>query len=74
MMTEEIHTPKPFVIDERAELATYVGGTFAPPPINLPNKKRRVLLHCCSRLTASGLPGADLAVEYLHASTSKTSL
>lgn len=67
MMTEEIHTLKPFVIDEGAEFVTDVGrSTFAPPAINFPNKKRRVLLHWCSRLTASGLPGADLVVEYLH--------
>lgn len=66
-MTDEIPTLKPFIIDERAEFITDLGkSTFAPPSINLPNKKRRVLDHWCSRLTESGLPGADLAVEYLH--------
>ncbi len=66
-MTEEIHTPKHFVIDERAKLVTDIEKTFAPPPINLPNKKRRVLDQLCTRLTESRLPGADLAAEYLHA-------
>jgi hypothetical protein len=37
-----------------------------PPSIKLLSSKRRVLYCCCSRITASGLPGADLAVEYLY--------
>ena len=36
------------------------------PHVKLLNSKRRVLHCCCSRITASGLPGADLAVEYLY--------
>jgi len=32
----------------------------------LPNPKRKVLHHCCSRLAASGLPGADMAIEYIY--------
>jgi len=48
-----VHTPIPF-------------RSHPQPPITLFNPKRRVLHRCCSRIAASGLPGADLAVEYLY--------
>jgi len=48
-----VNTPIPFWSD-------------IPPHIKLFSSKRRVLYRYCSRITASGLPGADLAVEYLY--------
>lgn len=65
-MTLDINTPKPFRIDVGPIPATFVKNTFSPQLTNSPNKKRRIVHHCCSRLAASELPGADLAVEYLY--------
>jgi integrase/recombinase XerD len=66
MMTLEINTPKPSYIDEGSIPTTSVRNTFSPQLINSANKKRRIVHLWCSRLAASELPGADLAVEYLY--------
>ena len=52
-------------------------GSFSPPPLFFspiagslavwrPGKRRRILDRFCARLLDSGLPGADVAVEYLR--------
>jgi len=71
-MTDEFLLPNQTLIDSRP---ITIHDTGAPQPASwpiiaphpcLPNPRRKVLHHCCSRLTASGLPGADIAVEYIH--------
>lgn len=65
-MTEETLATKDSVLDHRASPAIYTGSHSADSPYSPANQKRRATHRWCSRLAASGLPGSDLAVEYIH--------
>ena len=66
MMTEELSPSRTSVFDQNAGLSYYSASKTAQKHHNSPNSKRRVSYRWCSRLAASKLPGADLAVEYLY--------
>ncbi len=71
-MTDEISTQQNTLIDEQLIPATYKeraplqDSLFPEAQFRQSSPKRQVLFRCCSRLAASGLLGADIAVEYLY--------
>ena len=64
-MTEELSPSKTSVFDQKAELYCESVSKSSQKHQNYANSKRHVTFCWCSRLAASKLPGADLAVEYL---------
>ena len=66
MMTEDIRPVKTTVFDQKAGLSTQSDGKTVPKHYNQADSKRYVTYRWCSRIAASRLPGADLAVEYLY--------
>lgn len=66
-MTEELSPVKSSVFDHRAGFTYHSGSTTAHYRKSNAEFKRYTTHRWCSRLAASKLPGADLAVEYLYA-------
>ncbi len=66
MMTEELSQVKTSAFDQKAGLSSYSGNKTAHNDNKRNDSKRYVTYRWCSRLAASKLPGADLAVEYLY--------
>lgn len=65
-MTEEISPAKSSVFDQNAVVSYHYGSKSAYNRNIYTDSKRYVTYRWCSRLAASKLPGADLAVEYLY--------
>lgn len=65
-MTEEIYTTKPSVFDHKKPPAICPGIHPPDSPYSLANQKRLATHRCCLRLGISGLPGSNLAAEYLY--------
>jgi integrase/recombinase XerD len=65
-MTEELSLSRTSVFDQIAGLSHNSAGKTAQKHRIYPNSKRYVTYRWCSRLAASKLPGADVAVEYLY--------
>jgi len=71
-MADEIFIAKGAFPPEQPLLGPNWGNESVPfrlhsqPHIKLLHSKRRILQRYCSRISASGLPGADQAVEYLY--------
>lgn len=65
-MTEELSPSRISVFDQNAGLSYYSEGKTAQKHHIYSNSKRHAAYRWCSRLAASNLPGADLAVEYLY--------
>ncbi len=71
-MTDEISTQQNFLFSDQPLPGIYEGNTppqdclFPQTQFKQSSPKRQVLFRCCSRLAASGLSGADIAVEYLY--------
>ena len=42
-MAKEIHKAKPYCFNDRTESSIYMTGDFAPPFMNYPSHKRRIL-------------------------------
>ena len=65
-MTEELYPLNTSVFDQKAGFSYYLARKTAQNQHNQTKSKRFVTYRWCSRLAASKLPGADLAVEYLY--------
>jgi integrase/recombinase XerD len=65
-MTEELCISKTPVFDPKTHPESYFRTENPPAHHYLAGYKRRITHRCCSRLAASGLPGTDLAVEYIY--------
>ncbi|WP_084540865.1 tyrosine-type recombinase/integrase [Desulfofustis glycolicus] len=67
MMTEELSLVKTSVFDQKTGFTYHSGSKTAHYHNSSAELKRYTTHRWCSRLAASKLPGADLAVEYLYA-------
>jgi len=65
-MTEELYSLKTSVFDQKADFSYHSAAKTAQKQHNQKKSKRYVTYRWCSRLAASKLPGAELAVEYLY--------
>ena len=65
-MTEELAVSKTTVFDPKTSPEVHFGFKNAPFPHNRAGYKRHITHRWCARLVVRGLPGADLAVEYLY--------
>ena len=65
-MTEEFAVSKTSVFAPKPPPEVYFRHEKAPLRHNRASYKRHITHRWCSRLAASGLPGTDLAVEYLY--------
>jgi site-specific recombinase XerD len=66
MMAEQFSPSRTSVFDQKAGLSYYSAGKNDRKYNNLTDPKRYITYRWCSRLAASKLPGADLAVGYLY--------
>ena len=65
-MTEELSPAKTSVFDHKVGVSYHSGSKTTNYRNNKAEFKRYTTYRCCSRLAASRLPGAELAVEYLY--------
>lgn len=65
-MTTETSTKNHSVFDPRINTPILSGSNPNGSLYSLANQKREVTHRWCSRIEASGLPGSDLAVEYVY--------
>ncbi len=65
-MAEEIHETNLLVFNQRYFPVLHAGAHLLQPYNRRTYLKRRLTLRSCSRIAATRLPGADLAVEYVY--------
>jgi len=65
-MTEELPVAKKYVFDPPFAPERHFKAKNAPPDHYFASYKRHITHRWCSRLSAGGLPGSELAVEYLY--------
>ena len=65
-MTEEFAVPQKPVFDPPFAPERHFKAKNAPPDHYFASYKRHITHRWCSRLSAGGLPGSELAVEYLY--------